>query len=215
MRCGASSASWVPRAVARAAFGMRTARPAGAKNQCVVLDRLWAGWRSDYVSALPNRDEAGERGERDGENRPTCFLCALVEHDDEREGLILERTRHTVTVMNLYPYGSGHLLIAPRRHVADLEALATEEAHELMAAQMRAVRAIKAAYSPDGLNLGANLGRAAGAGVPAHLHLHALPRWAGDTNFMTAVAEVRVLPEDLGTGWQKLRAAWPAPGGEA
>jgi ATP adenylyltransferase len=111
--------------------------------------------------------------------------------------------------MNLYPYGSGHLLVAPCRHESDLDGLTDDEADALMRALRRAVRAIKAAYGPDGVNVGMNLGAAAGAGVPGHLHAHALPRWRGDTNFMTAVAEVRVLPEDLGTGWAKLRAAWP------
>jgi ATP adenylyltransferase len=168
----------------------------------VTLDRLWAGWRSRYVSELAGVPETD------------CFLCALCMLPDDAvysaETLVLERTDATVTVMNLYPYGSGHLLVAPCRHEAALEALSEPEASALMAAARRAVRAIKSAYSPDGVNLGVNLGVAAGAGVPGHLHMHALPRWQGDTNFMTAVAEVRVLPEDLGTGWAKLRAAWPA-----
>jgi diadenosine tetraphosphate (Ap4A) HIT family hydrolase len=111
--------------------------------------------------------------------------------------------------MNLYPYGYGLVLIAPCRHEPDLEGLSDAEADAVMAATRRAVRALKAAYSPDGMNVGINLGTAAGAGVPGHLHLHALPRWDGDTNFMTAVGEVRVIPEDLPTGWAKLRAAWP------
>jgi ATP adenylyltransferase len=125
------------------------------------------------------------------------------------ETLVLERTDVTVTVMNLYPYGSGHLLVAPCRHEAQLEDLTVDEAGALMEAVRRAVRAVKSAYGPDGVNVGLNLGAAAGAGVPGHLHVHALPRWQGDTNFMTAVAEVRVLPEDLATGWTKLRNAWP------
>jgi diadenosine tetraphosphate (Ap4A) HIT family hydrolase len=168
----------------------------------VTLERLWAGWRSRYVSELAGTPDTD------------CFLCALCMLPDDSvyssETLVLERTDLTVSVMNLYPYGSGHLLVAPCRHVADLEALSDDEATALMAAVRRAVRAVKAAYSPDGLNVGLNLGAAAGAGVPGHLHAHVLPRWQGDTNFMTAVAEVRVLPEDLATGWTKLRAAWPA-----
>jgi ATP adenylyltransferase len=166
-----------------------------------MLDRLWAGWRSRYVSELA--------GGADVE----CFLCALCALPEatafSAETLLLERTDFTVTVMNLYPYGSGHLLVAPCRHEADLEALRDDEADALMAATRRGVRAIKATYGPDGVNVGMNLGAAAGAGVPGHLHVHALPRWQGDTNFMTAVAEVRVLPEDLATGWAKLRAHWP------
>ena len=162
---------------------------------------MWAGWRSRYVAEL------GEAPRTD------CFLCALCAVPDDEmyspETLIVERTDTTVTVMNLYPYGSGHVLIAPCRHEAELEGLSVSEAGALMEATRRAVSAVQAAYSPDGVNVGINLGAAAGAGVPGHLHLHALPRWQGDTNFMTSVAEVRVLPEDLATGWAKLRAAWP------
>ena len=167
----------------------------------MTLDRLWAGWRSRYVSELA------------GVGDSDCFLCALDALADDAvfspETLVLERTETTFTVMNLYPYGSGHLLVAPRHHEADLEALSEAAAGELMSAVRRAVRALKAAYRPEGINVGINLGVAAGAGVPGHLHVHALPRWHGDTNFMTSVAEVRVLPEDLATGWAKLRAAWP------
>jgi ATP adenylyltransferase len=167
----------------------------------MTLERLWAGWRARYVADLggvPDLD---------------CFLCALcaLPEDDlySAETLVVERTDTTVTVMNLYPYGSGHLLVAPCRHEAELEGLSDAEAAAVMDATRRAVRAIKDAYSPGGLNVGMNLGAAGGAGVPGHLHLHALPRWHGDTNFMTTVAEVRVLPEDLATGWAKLRAVWP------
>jgi diadenosine tetraphosphate (Ap4A) HIT family hydrolase len=167
----------------------------------VTLERLWAGWRARYVSELAGTLDVD------------CFLCALCSLPDDAvfspATLVLERTDVTVTVMNLYPYGSGHLLVAPCRHEAELEALTEPEAGALMEAVRRAVRALKAAYTPDGLNIGSNLGAAAGAGVPGHVHVHALPRWQGDTNFMTSVAEVRVLPEDLATGWAKLRAAWP------
>jgi ATP adenylyltransferase len=167
----------------------------------VTLDRLWAGWRSKYVTELAGVPDVG------------CFFCALCALPEDTEWspetLVLERTPMTLTVMNLYPYGSGHLLIAPCRHEPDLEGLSDAEANAVMAATRRAVRALKAAYSPDGMNVGINLGAAAGAGVPGHVHLHALPRWEGDTNFMTAVGEVRVLPEDLPTGWAKLRAVWP------
>ena len=165
------------------------------------LSRLWAGWRSRYVSEVAGREVS-------------CFLCeiaAIAAADAVSEGtLVLERTAFTLTVMNLYPYGSGHLLIAPLRHEGALGSLSDDEAAALMQAQRRAVAAIEAVYSPEGINLGANLGRAAGAGVPDHIHFHALPRWAGDTNFMTAVAETRVIPESLEAGWAKLHAVWPA-----
>ncbi|MCU1429855.1 MAG: family hydrolase, diadenosine tetraphosphate hydrolase [Actinomycetia bacterium] len=162
------------------------------------LERLWAGWRSAYVSNSDTKKNGG------------CVFCRLAEAEDREAALVLEVTDTTLTVMNLYPYGSGHLLVAPRRHVADYDVLDEREVAAFAVAQQRAVRAIKAAYQPDGLNLGANIGRAAGAGIPDHVHMHVLPRWNGDTNFMTTVAEVRVLPEDLQTGYKKLRAVWPS-----
>jgi ATP adenylyltransferase len=113
-----------------------------------------------------------------------------------------------IALLNAYPYTSGHLMVMPVRHVADLEALEAGELDEIMEGVSAAARALKAAYRPDGLNLGANLGEAAGAGVPGHLHLHVLPRWSGDTNFMTAVADTRVLPEALSASAARVRGAW-------
>jgi diadenosine tetraphosphate (Ap4A) HIT family hydrolase len=162
------------------------------------LDRLWAGWRSEYIEGVTSKPE-----------RDACFFCALQELDDD-EAMILERTASTFTLMNAYPYTSGHLLIAPLRHEPTLVELAPDEAADLMAAIQRANRALVDAYQPGGINVGANIGSAAGAGVPRHVHVHALPRWEGDTNFMTSVAEARVLPESLRTSYEKLRAAWPA-----
>lgn len=161
------------------------------------LERLWADWRSTYVSTEAGRDDIG------------CVFCNLIAATDDAKALVLERTPETITVMNLYPYGSGHLMIAPIRHEAAFDDLSDAENVAMARAQVRALRAIRAAYAPDGANVGANLGKAAGAGVPGHLHVHVLPRWNGDTNFMTAVGEVRVLPESLRTGYDKLKAAWP------
>jgi ATP adenylyltransferase len=163
-----------------------------------MLERIWAGWRSDYVS-----------DPKTGSDDHGCVLCRLVDATDDVAALVLERTDHTITVMNLYPYGSGHLLVAPKQHVASFEDLDDDANIALARAQVRALQAIRAAYTPDGVNVGANLGRAAGAGVPGHLHVHVLPRWSGDTNFMTTVAEVRVLPESLAIGYDKLKAVWP------
>jgi ATP adenylyltransferase len=132
-----------------------------------------------------------------------------VNATDDAEALVLERTAATITVMNLYPYGSGHLMVAPVQHVAAYDDLDDDGNIAIARAQLRALRAIRAAYGPDGANVGANLGKAAGAGVPGHLHVHVLPRWNGDTNFMTSVAEARVLPESLRTGYDKLKAVWP------
>lgn len=143
---------------------------------------------------------------------PGCVLCRITSEDDDSAdaAYVVWRGALTAAVMNAYPYTSGHLMVAPLRHVAEIEELSPEEAAELWAAVTAAVRALKAAYRPGGINVGLNIGRAAGAGVPGHLHVHALPRWDGDANFMTAVAEVRVLPEALTDSCAKVRAAWPA-----
>jgi len=162
----------------------------------VSLDRLWAGWRSTYIEGVANVDPA------DGE----CLFCALNDHDDE----IVAREPHVFAILNRYPYTSGHLLVAPTRHTGDLEALSADEAGALIRMTQHATAAVKAAYTPDGVNVGMNLGRAAGAGIPGHLHVHVLPRWVGDTNFLTSVAEARVLPEPLDVSREKLAAAWPS-----
>ena len=161
------------------------------------LDQLWAGWRSEYISGVATDPVPGP-----------CFFSALQELDDA-EAMILERTDDQLHAMNAYPYTSGHLLVAPLRHESTLVALDPDEAGGLMVAIQRANRALDATYRPGGVNIGANVGRAAGAGVPGHVHVHALPRWDGDTNFMTAVAETRVLPESLRTSYDKLWTAWP------
>jgi ATP adenylyltransferase len=161
------------------------------------LDHLWAGWRSEYIAGVTAEPPSD-----------ACFFCSLQELDDA-EAMILERTATTFTLMNAYPYTSGHVLVAPLRHEATLVDLDEPEAGGLMDAVRRANRALDAAYRPGGINVGANVGRAAGAGVPGHVHLHVLPRWDGDTNFMTAVAGARVLPEALRASYDKLRAAWP------
>jgi len=163
----------------------------------MTLERLWADWRAEYVT---NAGGLGDGG---------CVFCNLVNAPDDAEALVLERTDRTITVMNLFPYGSGHLMVAPVRHVASYLDLTDDETVALARAQLRALQAIQAAYAPDGANVGANLGRAAGAGVPGHLHVHVLPRWNGDTNFMTAIGETRVLPESLRAGYDKLKANWP------
>jgi ATP adenylyltransferase len=143
-----------------------------------------------------------------------CVFDAILasgKPDDETHILWRHPSRLAFAILNAYPYTSGHLMVMPIRHVGDLEALTPEESLAVWEGLSQAVRAIKAAYRPDGLNVGANLGRSAGAGVPGHFHLHALPRWNGDTNFMTTVAEARVLPESLSDTFAKLREGWPSP----
>jgi ATP adenylyltransferase len=165
-----------------------------------LMDRLWAGWRSAYVAV-------GADGELAGEG--SLFRRILDAGIPDEEAYIVWRGELTFAILNAYPYVSGHLLVMPYREVADLEDLTEAETTELWAATRDAVVALKAAYRPHGVNVGMNLGEAAGAGVPSHLHVHVLPRWAADSNFMTAVAETRVLPESLTDSWRKLRAAWP------
>jgi ATP adenylyltransferase len=157
------------------------------------LDRLWAGWRSEYIESTTAGDDDG------------CVLCRVVAEGSH----VVWRGRSAAAILNAYPYTSGHLMVLPLRHVGELEEVVGDEAVELWGAVADAVRALKSAYRPEGINMGANLGRAAGAGVPGHFHVHALPRWNGDTNFMTSVAEARVLPEPLSRSAEKLRSAWP------
>src|ERR1700738_3485192 len=154
------------------------------------MERLWAPWRLAYV--------AGASGDRDA-----CIFCKVGEPG--RDELILARGRATYVILNLYPYNSAHLMIVPDRHVADLATATPEELSELMRFTRRAEMAVTEAYAPQGINIGINLGRTAGAGIVGHLHVHLVPRWNGDTNFMSVVGNVRVLPEDLGSTARKLR----------
>jgi ATP adenylyltransferase len=165
----------------------------------VTLERLWAGWRAAYVAGAAATSSTGP---------DDCLFCALASAPDD-ESLVVARDELVFAVMNAYPYASGHLMIAPFRHEPEFENLKGDEATALMTMTQRAVSALKSAYTPDGINAGLNLGRPAGAGVPGHVHVHVLPRWTGDTNFMTTVAETRVLPEDLRTSRERVRAAWP------
>jgi ATP adenylyltransferase len=164
------------------------------------MDRLWAGWRSEYIEGVTAEDGP----------RQSVFKRILDSGLPDDETLIVWRGALTFAILNRFPYISGHLLVMPYREVGVLEELTPEEHGELWDSVRDAVVAVKRAYHPDGLNIGVNLGTAAGAGIPTHLHVHVLPRWNADSNFMTAVAEARVLPETLSVTWSKLRDAWPA-----
>ena len=174
------------------------------------MERLWAGWRYAYVSGLDEGTDlhAAEVPTRDEGGRTLFEVLADGDHDDEAT-FVLHRGPTCFAVMNAFPYTSGHLMVLPRRAVADLAGLTDEEHLELWALVRDAVAAVQVAFDPGGVNVGVNLGRAAGAGIPGHLHVHVVPRWSGDTNFTTTVANVRVLPEALGESWRRLRAAWP------
>jgi len=164
------------------------------------MERLWAGWRSSYVAAAGNGALVGEG---------SIFRRILDSGLPDEETHVVWRGPTCFAILNAFPYTSGHVLVMPYREVGELEDLTGEEAAEMWGAVRDAVVALKAAYRPHGVNVGLNLGEAAGAGIPSHLHVHVLPRWNADSNFMTAVAEVRVLPESLGETWRKLRDAWP------
>ena len=156
------------------------------------MDHLFTPWRYAYVS---NAQPSGE-----------CVLCRLasIESSRDEESFILQRGRHNFLVLNTYPYNTGHLMIVPYQHVARLLALPSESLAEMLLLASRAERVFEEVYRPEGINLGMNLGRCAGAGIADHLHLHVVPRWAADTNFMTVAGETRVLPEDLHETWRKL-----------
>lgn len=166
------------------------------------LEQLWAGWRHHYVQDATASERHGEDG--------GCVFCRIIDSGaPSPDNGIVHRGDLVFSVLNAYPYASGHLLVLPLRHVGDLGELTAEESSALWAEAQRAIAAIRAAYDPDGINLGANFGRAAGAGLPGHVHLHVLPRWSGDTNFMTSVAGVRVMPESLADSWGRLLHHWP------
>lgn len=177
------------------------------------LETLWAGWRSDYVNSVGTvpQESPGpveEHGPADDPAR--CVFCRIAASGPpSADNGVLWVGSETFVVLNAYPYASGHLMVLPLRHVGSIGDLTADEGAELWSATRLAVSALETALAPEGINLGANLGQAAGAGIPRHLHMHAVPRWLGDTNFMTAVAGTRVLPETLAVTWERLRAAWP------
>jgi ATP adenylyltransferase len=160
-----------------------------------VTRQLWAPWRLEYV---------GSADEPDG-----CFFCAALEGDDE-PGLVVHRGARALVLLNRFPYSSGHLLVAPNRHTGEFGGLDDGEALEVHRLAAAGVAALAETYRSEGYNLGWNLGRVAGAGVLDHVHQHVVPRWAGDTNFMPVLADVKVLPEHLEETRRKLAAAWPA-----
>jgi len=158
------------------------------------MDYLWTPWRYRYM--------AEAAGKQTG-----CIFCSALEKKDDAETLIVFRGKKNFILLNRYPYTSGHMMIVPYAHIPDLKDCDAETLAEMMLLAQRAEGALAAAYKPDGFNLGMNLGRAAGAGVIGHVHLHVLPRWIGDASFMSVVGETRVEPEDLRTTYEKLRKA--------
>ena len=154
-----------------------------------MTSALWAPWRMAYIAGAPTSG---------------CLLCDKPREENDRTNLILSRGPLTYTIMNLFPYANGHLMIVPYRHCADLNQLSPEESLEIMQAAQRSIQILQQAFKAEGFNVGFNLGRAAGAGIIDHLHLHVVPRWVGDTNFMPVLADTKVMPEYLGICYEKL-----------
>lgn len=184
------------------------------------MDFLWTPWRYAYVTEADRKKRQGIPEELSAWPGDTgCVFCNIIASSDhaiahglkreeaERAALIVHRALHNYICLNRFPYTSGHVMVVPYQHQSSLAALDHATTHEMMDLAQRAERALTRVYRPDGFNFGLNLGKAAGAGVAGHLHLHALPRWAGDTNFLTAVGETRILPEDLSATWERLRSA--------
>ena len=160
------------------------------------LKVLWAPWRYSYVT------KASKQNNRDRK----CIFCEAPRKSDE-ESLIVYRSTHSYIIMNLYPYNTGHVMVVPFRHVASIEELSDEELLDLMRTTKIALKIIRMAYNPDGFNIGVNIGRVAGAGIEDHVHIHVVPRWNGDTNFMPVIAGVKVIPQDIRSSFKMLREA--------
>jgi ATP adenylyltransferase len=157
-------------------------------------DPLWAPWRLEYVSSA--------------DKQTGCIFCRAAAAPDDADSLVVHRGGSAFVMLNRFPYSSGHLMVAPLRHVGDLGALSAEEAAEIHSLSVRALEVLAALFQPDGFNIGWNLGRSAGAGVVDHVHEHVVPRWQGDTNFMPVLADVRVIPEHLQATHARVEAAW-------
>ncbi len=165
------------------------------------MERLWAPWRIEYIS-----------GQRGRESKTGCVFCDAVDEQDDASRLVLGRGRNVFTIMNLFPYTNGHLMVVPNRHVGDITMLNNDEFRDIMAGVRDAVDILGATMNCDGYNVGMNLGRAAGAGIAEHVHMHVVPRWNGDTNFMAVVDDTKVVSEALDETYRKLRAEYEKRG---
>ena len=167
-------------------------------------EQLWAPWRLGYILGEKNVADPCEPSQLLSGADPNCFLCQAAPAGHDRQRFVVERGEHAITILNRYPYNNGHLLIAPLRHVARLDELGAEVELELSQTLARMVKLLEKVMAPQGFNIGLNLGRAAGAGVPGHLHWHIVPRWTGDTNFMPILAGVNTIPQALEAMWELL-----------
>ena len=157
------------------------------------MDYLWTPWRYQYVTK--------------GDAPSVCVFCTAAGSSDDRKTLIVHRAAHNFIILNRFPYTNGHVMVVPYAHLDELQKLPADPAAEMMALTQRIEGVLRNLYRPDGINLGMNIGKAAGAGIAGHIHMHVLPRWVADANFMSVVGEVRVLPETLDVTWKKIRDA--------
>jgi ATP adenylyltransferase len=160
------------------------------------MDYLWTPWRYQYISKSDDPSE--------------CIFCAAAAANADSLHLIVHRAQRTFVILNRYPYTNGHMMVVPYQHAPSLEDLPDATLSEMILTARDAARHLRALYRPEGMNVGINLGKSAGAGIASHVHLHILPRWTGDTNFMTVVGETRVMPEELTSTWEKLSQAFAA-----
>jgi ATP adenylyltransferase len=158
------------------------------------MDFLFTPWRYQYVSTADKADG--------------CPFCHQLDAGNDRQSFIVHRAAHNFVILNLYPYTSGHVMVVPYEHVDSLQKLPSDAATEMMALTQKMEAVLRKVYHPDGINLGMNIGKAAGAGVAGHIHMHVLPRWVADSNFMTTIGETRVLPESLETTWERMKEAF-------
>lgn len=156
----------------------------------MYIDVIWAPWRQSYVTQMSHTNE--------------CIFCKAINGGDE-ENYVVYRSIHTIAILNRYPYNNAHVMVAPKRHIPSTELLTTDELIDLMTTLNTILSVVRKCYNPHGFNIGANIGRAAGAGIEGHIHIHIVPRWNGDTNFMPVLARAKVIPEDLRETWRKLR----------
>ncbi len=157
------------------------------------MDYLWTPWRYQYL--------------KEGAQREGCVFCEIAHSNDDESNLVVHRAQSNYIVLNRYPYTSGHVMIVPYEHFPTLESAPVEAVEEMARLTQRLEAVLRQLYSPAGLNIGMNVGEAAGAGVAGHIHMHVLPRWVADSNFATVIGETRVLPEELSVTWKRVRAA--------
>jgi ATP adenylyltransferase len=159
------------------------------------MRQMWTPWRMAYIRR---------------EHRPGCIFCEMLDAQDDRNQLVLHRSELAFLVLNKYPYNNGHLMAVPYRHMDSVEALTPEETTDMMALVSLGIRALRHTSHPEGFNIGINIGKIAGAGVVDHIHIHVVPRWGGDTNFMPVLGDVRLIPQDLRETYDELKAALEA-----